>query len=196
MKQIINYHINSYKEKEQEKHIIIASKLIQGQYKSYSEYSHDCKAWELTYVDEADFNTSLNTPLKPYEDKMYIIHHCKTLFIGVLPTGREEKKYAGFVRAKSLREAYRKSQHVEGSDWDTSERSTSIGDMLQDGDDLYLVMPNGYKKLNEDFHVLCPECSKTYLEEGPVMSANCPNCHTEFNITGKNQVRYKETAKY
>ena len=49
------------------------------------------------------------------------------------------RKYVGFVNAESLNEAFVLSQN-DNIDWQKNRtRSTSIGDVIQDGDKLFLV---------------------------------------------------------
>lgn len=80
------------------------------------------------------------------ERRLFILHH----IIGALPaapTGHEPKKYAGFVSATSVEEAFKASQHIDGSEWDPGERSTSVGDIIQDDDKFWLVEGTGFKYL-------------------------------------------------
>lgn len=77
--------------------------------------------------------------------KQYHIHHA------IKPTFDETevqlRKYVGFVNAISLNEAFIKSQNHD-IDWAKNEtRSTSIGDVIQDGDKLFLVKGIGFKEL-------------------------------------------------
>lgn len=67
------------------------------------------------------------------------------------------RKYVGFVNAESLNEAFVLSQN-DNIDWQKNRtRSTSIGDVIQDGDKLFLVKKVGFKELTAVFE---PEESK------------------------------------
>lgn len=60
---------------------------------------------------------------------------------------KQPRKYAGFVEAENLEEAFRKSQN-EDSEWSNYEtRSTSVGDVIQDDDKFYMVRGKGFKEL-------------------------------------------------
>lgn len=73
----------------------------------------------------------------------------------VNPTFSEDKvqirRYAGFVEANSLEDAYLKSQNDERL-WNPGVpcRSTSIGDVIQDDNGFHLVVSNGFEELVED----------------------------------------------
>ncbi len=57
------------------------------------------------------------------------------------------RKYVGFVNAESLNEAFVLSQ-TENHDWQKNEvRSTSVGDVIQDYDKLFLVKSVGFQEL-------------------------------------------------
>jgi hypothetical protein len=57
----------------------------------------------------------------------------------------QPRSYVGFVQAKSLQDAFVKSQTNFNKDWDT--RSTSVGDVIQDNDGFHMVCGIGFKKL-------------------------------------------------
>jgi hypothetical protein len=84
------------------------------------------------------------------EKKMFIIYHCIPMFIGISPTGKERKEYAGFVMATDLQDAFVQSNHIEGSEWDEDRRSTSIGDVIQGDDGFFLVTGDGFRELTSD----------------------------------------------
>jgi hypothetical protein len=55
------------------------------------------------------------------------------------------RSYAGNVEASSLEEAFAKSQNGNNSDWDDyNTRSTSVGDFISDGENMYMVASQGF----------------------------------------------------
>lgn len=56
--------------------------------------------------------------------------------------------YAGYVEANSLEEAYRLAQNEEDV-WNAVApcRSTSVGDVIQDGDSFHMVLGKGFRQL-------------------------------------------------
>jgi hypothetical protein len=62
----------------------------------------------------------------------------------------QPRKYAGFVEADSLEQAFRKAQN-EDSEWSSyhQARSTSVGDVIQADDGFYMVCGIGFKLLND-----------------------------------------------
>jgi hypothetical protein len=68
----------------------------------------------------------------------------------------QERKYAGWVRATSLEEAFRKSQNTDKPWFINNCRSTSVGDVIQDGKDRYLVCGSGFKLLGSEDEACLP----------------------------------------
>lgn len=68
------------------------------------------------------------------------------------PVEQQPRSYAGTVYAESLDDAYMKSQNFNGI-WNTADpfRSTSIGDVIVDGDTSYMVMPVGFVVIGEQY---------------------------------------------
>jgi hypothetical protein len=60
----------------------------------------------------------------------------------------QPRKYAGFVEADSLEQAFRKAQN-EDSEWSSyhQARSTSVGDIIQGEGKFYMVCGIGFKEL-------------------------------------------------
>ena len=78
--------------------------------------------------------------------KQYHIFH--TIIQSRFPERKiQARKYAGFVNANSLEEAFKLSQTDFNDDWDT--RSTSVGDIIQDHDKFYMVCGTGFEELIE-----------------------------------------------
>lgn len=56
------------------------------------------------------------------------------------------REYAGSVMAKDLHEAFAKSQNSNDAEWEKlGRRSTSVGDMISDGENMYMVASQGFK---------------------------------------------------
>lgn len=76
------------------------------------------------------------------------------IFHAVQPTFTEEpkqqRKYAGTVVAENLQEAYAKSQNNDRH-WNTKKpcRSTSVGDVIQEGDNNFLITGTDFVALIE-----------------------------------------------
>lgn len=73
---------------------------------------------------------------------------------GVMFTETEiqPREYASFVVAHNLEEAFKLSQNEFNKDWSTEHkplRSTSVGDVIQDGDKFFMVCSTGFKELIE-----------------------------------------------
>jgi hypothetical protein len=76
----------------------------------------------------------------------YHIHHCTNpSFEEVV---KQPRKYAGIVEAESIEEAFELSQNIDKS-WNIAHpcRSTSVGDVIQNGDKLFIVCNVGFKEL-------------------------------------------------
>lgn len=60
----------------------------------------------------------------------------------------QPRQYAGFVNATSLEQAFALSQNIE-ENWNPTNpcRSTSVGDVIQDDNDFYMVCGIGFQKL-------------------------------------------------
>lgn len=59
----------------------------------------------------------------------------------------QPRVYAGYVEAESLEAAYCHSQNP-GPQWEyANTRSTSVGDVIQDGDSFFMVCGMGFKEL-------------------------------------------------
>ena len=55
--------------------------------------------------------------------------------------------YAGFVNAKSVEDAFKLAQN-DCNEWaDNNQRSTSVGDVIQDDDKFFMVLGIGFKEL-------------------------------------------------
>lgn len=55
------------------------------------------------------------------------------------------REYAGSVLAKDLDEAFAKSQNGNDKEWESlSRRSTSVGDFISDGQNMYMVASQGF----------------------------------------------------
>lgn len=55
------------------------------------------------------------------------------------------REYAGTVLAKDLDEAFDKSQNGNDKEWELlSRRSTSVGDFISDGENMYMVASQGF----------------------------------------------------
>lgn len=79
--------------------------------------------------------------------KQYHIYHA-TGANKFNPVEDQPRSYVGFVQAESVEDAFMKSQNLEG-DWNTVNpcRSTSVGDIILDNDDFYMVLGSGFKLL-------------------------------------------------
>lgn len=77
----------------------------------------------------------------------YHIHH-STGINKFEEVEKQPREYAGFVIANSLDDAYMKSQNME-EPWNTFYpcRSTSVGDVIQDGDKFFMVCGIGFREL-------------------------------------------------
>ena len=94
------------------------------------------------------YNSLLCILIEPGEEfKQYHIHH-STGDKRFTEAEIQPREYAGFVYAKSLGDAYARSQNWE-QPWNEANpcRSTSVGDIIQDDADFHLVMNMGFKKL-------------------------------------------------
>ena len=81
--------------------------------------------------------------------KQYHIFH--TIIQSRFPERKiQARKYAGFVNATSLEEAFQLSQNFE-LPWNiyTPCRSTSVGDVIQDDNKFYMVCGTGFEELIE-----------------------------------------------
>jgi hypothetical protein len=81
--------------------------------------------------------------------KQYHIFH--TIIQSRFPERKiQARKYVGFVNADSLEEAFVESQNTE-EHWNPTNpcRSTSIGDIIQDDNEFYLVCSMGFELLEE-----------------------------------------------
>ncbi len=59
----------------------------------------------------------------------------------------QPREYAGFVQANSIEKAFEYAQN-DHIDWAMNEvRSTSVGDVIQDGDKFFMVCGTGFKEL-------------------------------------------------
>lgn len=84
--------------------------------------------------------------------RTYNIYHC------TIPTFNEDvdqlRDYEGSIRAKSLEDAYIKSQNLTEEGWnpEMESRSTSVGDLIEDEEsgELFMVMNFGFKLLEEE----------------------------------------------
>lgn len=78
--------------------------------------------------------------------KQYHIHHCTNRLFKEVE--KQPRKYAGIVEANSMEEAFQLSQNIE-EPWNTVHpcRSTSVGDVIQEDDKLYMVCNVGFKEL-------------------------------------------------
>jgi len=81
--------------------------------------------------------------------KQYHIFHA-TSPLRFTETEIQPRKYAGFVNADSLEEAFVESQNTE-EHWNPINpcRSTSIGDVIQDDNKFYIVLGSGFEELIE-----------------------------------------------
>jgi len=78
--------------------------------------------------------------------KQYHIFHA-TSPLRFTETQIQPREYVGFVQADSIEKAfeYAQNDHV---DWAMNEvRSTSVGDVIQDGDKFFMVCGTGFKEL-------------------------------------------------
>lgn len=84
------------------------------------------------------------------QKKTYFIHHCVNLVdvVGVYKeTKNVARKYVGSVEAYTLNGAFIASQN-DNSDWEKlGQRSTSVGDIIQDEDGFHLVCNIGFETL-------------------------------------------------
>ncbi len=113
--------------------------------------------------------------------KKFQIHHA----IGenrFTETVLQVRTYAGYVEAETLEQAYQKAQNTEDY-WNKTNpcRSTSIGDLIQDGDKSYLVCNIGFKDMEELLAYepvkVTPWCKLPEgIQEQFPMPADCPNC--------------------
>lgn len=71
----------------------------------------------------------------------------------------QPRDYAGFVHASSVEEAFKSSQNGE-EPWNPFNpgRSTSVGDVIQDGDSFFMVCGMGFEEL------IAPEEKESELE--------------------------------
>lgn len=79
--------------------------------------------------------------------RMFMIHHAngpkRFTETDVMP-----REYAGFVHAESIEEAFKLSQNDFNPEWASQEnRSTSVGDIIQDDDKFFMVCGMGFKEL-------------------------------------------------
>lgn len=84
--------------------------------------------------------------INPSKIKQYHIFHCieeKTMF---QPIEKQPRKYAGFINGRSLEEAYSLSQNTDAGNWNpgSPQRSTSVGDIIQDDMGFHMVMGMGF----------------------------------------------------
>lgn len=99
----------------------------------------------------SDYPDHLQPMLKAIEEEMtnirqFHIHHAKSLL--PFPQEIQPREYVGFVHSGSLEGAFKASQNWD-KPWNESQpcRSTSVGDIIQDGADFYMVDNFGFKKL-------------------------------------------------
>jgi hypothetical protein len=81
--------------------------------------------------------------------KQYHIFHA-TSPLRFTETQIQPREYTGFVYANSIEHAFTLSQNDENV-WNTANpcRSTSVGDIIQDGDKFFMVCGTGFKELVE-----------------------------------------------
>lgn len=81
--------------------------------------------------------------------EQYHIFHCTQ------PTYEEisvqPREYVGFVEAKSLEDAFIKSQNLTDEPWNPLRpcRSTSVGDVIQANNCFFMVLRSGFEPLTE-----------------------------------------------
>lgn len=95
--------------------------------------------------------------------RQFLIYHATNIEnMALYPMGLSEqpRKLVGRITASSINQAYIQSQSMN-EEWHS--RSTSIGDVIADGDDLYLVQGMGFRTIdiselgvaNPDVYYLC-----------------------------------------
>lgn len=77
----------------------------------------------------------------------YHIHH-STGINKFEEVEKQPREYAGFVQATSIQQAFELSQNAD-EPWNTFYpcRSTSVGDVIQDGDKFFMVCGTGFREL-------------------------------------------------
>lgn len=84
-----------------------------------------------------------NSPLKMF----HIFHAINKVFMYTEKL-EQPRKYVGWVMAKDLNDAWEKAQNDFNSDYARyGARSTSVGDVIQDPEALYLVKNTGFEKI-------------------------------------------------
>jgi len=128
--------------------------------------------------------------------RQFHIHHStgKDRFTEVKEQPRE---YAGYVEADSLQDAFIKSQNcLDGSlvDWNKTNpcRSTSVGDVIQDGDDFYLVKNFGFEPLLESPVVTNPISDQEQLERDMMVAQNVVD---NFRLHGDMANQFNDSQK-
>lgn len=82
--------------------------------------------------------------------EQFHIYHATQPGLMFTETIEQPRKYAGFVQANSLEEAFKLSQNLEG-EWNPVNpcRSTSIGDVIQADNGFYMVKGIGFELLDD-----------------------------------------------
>jgi hypothetical protein len=83
--------------------------------------------------------------------RQFHIHHATDPSLRFTETEKQPRVYASFVEAESLNDAFMLSQNDFNPNWSTEDkplRSTSVGDIIQDGDDFHMVLGIGFRLLN------------------------------------------------
>jgi hypothetical protein len=85
-------------------------------------------------------------------EKLFTIHHATGLYY--TEDKIQPRVVVGFIMASSIQDAYIKSQNSYYGDgmWNEANpcRSTSVGDMIQEGNEFHLVAGMGFKMLTAD----------------------------------------------
>ncbi len=85
--------------------------------------------------------------------RQFHIHHATEPGLMFTETQVQPRQYVGFVQAESVGDAWLKSQNFDGPNWNGQsypKRSTSVGDVIQDGDKFFMVKGLGFEELIED----------------------------------------------
>lgn len=104
--------------------------------------------FDMAHYGEWDYGFRVKSLKKRKELQMrqFHIHHATgpKMFS---ETEVQPRDYVGFVHATSLENAFKLTQGDINPEWD--ERSTSVGDIIQDGTQFYMVCGVGFKLLFE-----------------------------------------------
>lgn len=86
--------------------------------------------------------------MKNTELRQFHIHHSTEAGKRFEEIDIQPREYAGFVYATCVEDAFKLSQN-DCNEWlENNQRSTSVGDVIQDDDKFFMVLGVGFKELN------------------------------------------------